>query len=104
MEKNQSTVISQLGDTVLFNCTSNGVPQPKLSWFLNEISLVPSPRWFISNAERSDQSVFSQLALTNVERFDHKSLIICKANNDVGDPVTLVYTLVVEGVVGIMII
>ena len=100
-----------VGDSISFNCTSDGIPQPTLTWYRNGTLLTrDGPRWFIKNLLldgirarpelESNRSVFSQLTLINAGRSDQESLITCQANNRVSNPVTLSYTLEVDGIIG----
>ena len=100
-----------VGDSISFNCTSDGIPQPTLTWYRNGTLLTGGgSRWFIDNLLldgisarpelESNQSVFSQLTLINASRFDQGSLITCQANNFVTDPTTLTYTLLIDGIIG----
>ena len=72
-----------------FSCVANGVPEPSLSWTINEttINVTANPRISLSEASK-------QLSITNVNRID-RGEYRCLASNKVDNVSALVATLTV---------
>jgi hypothetical protein len=104
------TIRVNVGESVTFNCTADGVPQPTLTWFNNEalITRGGTPRWLITDSlltgsrVRDDlesvHSVMSQLTLRDVDAYDNGYVISCQANDGLGNTVSVSYTLQVDGI------
>ena len=101
-------VNGSIGDSITFNCTADGIPNPSLTWRHNGTLLTTgSIRWTIKetslNGQRvrdqldTEQSVLSQLTLNKIDQIDHGSLISCQADNSVNESV-LTYTLIVNDI------
>ena len=72
-----------------FSCVASGVPEPSLSWTINEttINVTANPRISLSEASK-------QLSITNVNRID-RGEYRCLASNKVDNVSALVATLTV---------
>ena len=93
-----------------FNCTVDGIPRPSLTWRRNGTLLMTGEgiRWMIMEQvigervrpELNSETVLSQLTLINVDASDDGSQITCRADNNVGEPTSLLYIIRVEGITG----
>lgn len=108
-EVSSRTVSVPLGVSVTFNCTFDGIPRPSLTWRRNDTLLIgEGVRWLIMERvirervrpELNSETVLSQLTLINVDVSDDGSQITCRADNNVGEPATLLYNIRVEGIIG----
>ena len=101
-------VSGSIGDSITFNCTADGIPNPSLTWRRNGTLLTTgSTLWTIKETGLMGQrvrdeldtklSVLSQLTLNKIDLVDHRSLISCQADNSVNESV-LTYTLIVNDI------
>lgn len=80
-EKLLCDILTNVGETVEFECVVTGVPWPRIKWFLNNTELCANDRFeFVENSD--DGHV--KLVLKNVSS-DDKGVYTVKATNGVGE-------------------
>ena len=101
-----TNISGSIDSSITFNCTTDGIPQPSITWYYNSTLLISgSTRWIIKETKLYGQrvraeldsvgSVLSQLTLTKIDFTDHGSVISCEADNSVNKSI-LTYTLSIK--------